>query len=367
MEHLADSFLLASGKLQALCYKADIEAALRTPGFAGFQLLDLHDFPGQGTALVGVLDPFWEEKGYISPEEYSRFCNATVPLVRLGKLIFIEGETMTANIEVAHFGEKPLQSISPKWQLTEDGETISEGTLDQQDIPIGNAIQLGKVAYRFENKDKPRKLNFKISVEKFENSWDIWVYPANQEIEFADIKVVENIDRSTLDYLQNGGKVLLSLGKGKVIPEMGGNVGVGFSSIFWNTAWTGGQKPHTLGILCDPTHPALKNFPTEYHSNWQWWDAMSHSDAILLDSLAANLTPIVRIIDDWVSNRNLGLIFEAQVGKGRIVVSGTDLVNNLTSRPEAFQLRTSLLQYMNSKTFKPGTEIKPDVLAKVVR
>ncbi len=109
MGHLADSFLLASGKLQALCYKADIEAALRTPGFAGFQLLDLHDFPGQGTALVGVLDPFWEEKGYISPEEYRHFCNTTVPLARLEKRIFAEGETMTANIEVAHFGENPLR------------------------------------------------------------------------------------------------------------------------------------------------------------------------------------------------------------------------------------------------------------------
>lgn len=367
MGYLADSFLLASGKLQALCYKADIEAALRTPGFAGFQLLDLHDFPGQGTALVGVLDPFWEEKGYISPEEYSRFCNATVPLVRLEKRVFTEGETMTADIEVAHFGEKPLQSVSPQWQLTENGKIISEGMLDQQIIPIGNAIQLGKVSYRFENKDKSRKLNFKISVEKFENSWDIWVYPANQEIEFADIKVVENIDRSTLDYLQNGGKVLLSLGKGKVSPEMGGNVGVGFSSIFWNTAWTGNQKPHTLGILCDPTHPALKNFPTEYHSNWQWWDAMSHADAILSDALAADIKPIVRIIDDWVTNRSLGLIFEAQVGKGRIVISGTDLVNNLTSRPEASQLRASLLHYMNSETFKPDTDIEPDVLSKVVR
>jgi hypothetical protein len=75
MSNLADSFLLASGKLQTLCYKADIEAALRTKDFAGFQLLDLHDFPGQGTALIGVLDPFWEEKGYVTPQEYSRFCN----------------------------------------------------------------------------------------------------------------------------------------------------------------------------------------------------------------------------------------------------------------------------------------------------
>lgn len=367
MEHLADSFLLASGKLQSLCYKADIEAALRTPGFAGFQLLDLHDFPGQGTALVGVLDPFWEEKGYITPGEYSRFCNATVPLARLEKCIFTEGETMIAKIEVAHFGEKPLQSVRPKWQLVENGEIISEGMLDQQDITIGNAIPLGEVVYSFQNKNEPRKLSFKVNVEKFENSWDIWVYPQNQEVELADIKVVENLDKATLEYVQNGGKVLLSLGKGKVSPEMGGNIGVGFSSIFWNTAWTGNQKPHTLGILCDPSHPALKDFPTEYHSDWQWWDAMSHADAILLDSLAIDLKPIVRIIDDWVSNRSLALVFEAQVGKGKIVVSGADIVNNLTSRPEARQLRYSLMQYMNSDAFKPNKRIEPDDLIKMIR
>lgn len=64
----AEDFLMASGKLQALCYKAEIEAALRTPGFGGFQMLQLHDFPGQGTALVGILNPFFESKGYITPE-----------------------------------------------------------------------------------------------------------------------------------------------------------------------------------------------------------------------------------------------------------------------------------------------------------
>lgn len=367
MSHLADSFLLASGKLQSLCYKADIEAALRTPGFAGFQLLDLHDFPGQGTALVGVLDPFWEEKGYISPEEYSRFCNSTVPLVRLEKHIFTEGETMTAKIEVAHFGEKPLQSISPKWQLVENGETISEGRLNQQDIPIGNAIQLGEIAYSFQHKNKPRKLTLKINIEKFENSWDIWVYPDNQEIELADIRVVEKLDKSTLEYLQDGGKVLLSLGKGKVSMEMGGNIGVGFSSIFWNTAWTANQKPHTLGILCDPSHPALEEFPTEYHANWQWWDAMSHSDAVLLDSLSADIDPIVRIIDDWVTNRRVGLIFEVRVGEGHLLISGIDLVNNLPGRPEARQLRVSLINYMNSDSFNPKVALDADGLRQLPR
>lgn len=366
MEQLADSFLLASGKLQALCYKADIEAALRTPGFAGFQLLDLHDFPGQGTALVGVLDPFWEEKGYISPEEYRRFCNVTVPLARLEKRIFTEGETMTADIEIAHFGEKPLHA-NPAWELVQNGKVIAKDDMGERDIPIGNAILLGSVVYKFERENRPRKLTFRVKVDDFENSWDIWVYPENNVISSKEVKIVENLDDSTLNYLQNGGKVLLSLGKGKVPPEMGGKVGVGFSGIFWNTAWTGGQKPHTLGILCNPNHPALRLFPTEYHSNWQWWDAVSHADAIQLDSLPVDLSPIVRIIDDWVTNRRLALIFEAKVGKGSILISGADLVNDLSNRPEARQLRTSLITYMESDQFKPSVQIELDMLKKMTK
>ena len=150
---------------------------------------------------------------------------------------------------------------------------------------------------------------------------------------------------------------MLSLGKGKVSENMGGKVGVGFSSIFWNTAWTGNQKPHTLGILCDPKHPALEEFPTAYHSNWQWWDAMSHADAIQIDSFPSELEPVVRIIDDWVTNRRLALIFEAKVGKGKLLVSGADLVNGLENRPEARQLLYSLLKYMEGEQFNPETEL----------
>jgi hypothetical protein len=367
MGHLADSFLLASGKLQALCYKADIEAALRTPNFGGFQLLDLHDFPGQGTALVGVLDPFWEEKGYITPEEYRRFCNSTVPLARLDKRIFREGETLTANIEVAHFGESELKGVNPQWKIYENETAIAEGTLGQQDIPFGNAIKLGKVVHQFQTEDKPRKLTLEVSINEYENSWDVWVYPASEVTVPQSIRVVETLDQSTIKFLEDGGKVLLSLGKGKVAPDMGGNVGVGFSSIFWNTAWTNGQKPHTLGILCDPDHPALTEFPTEYHSNWQWWDAMSHSDAIQLDSFTPELRPVVRIIDDWVSNRRLALLLEAKVGKGSIFISGVDLVNNLDNRIEATQLKKSILNYMAGDHFDPTVGLSVTQLNSIIK
>ncbi len=357
MGHLADSFLLASGKLQVLCYKADIEAALRTPGFAGFQLLDLHDFPGQGTALVGVLDPFWEEKGYVTPAEYSRFCNSTVPLARLEKRIFTEGEVLNAGIEVAHFGQQPIKAVSPEWSIVQDNEVIANGKLEQQDIEIGNAVSLGEVTYTFQEENRPRKLTMNVETGDFSNSWDIWVYPVNQEVESGDIKIAETMDQAVLKHLEEGGKVLLSLGKGKVAPDMGGQVGVGFSSIFWNTAWTNNQKPHTLGILCNPSHPALEYFPTEYHSNWQWWDAMSHADAVQLDSLSYELKPIVRIIDDWVTNRSLALLFEAKVGDGKLLVSGTDLINNLENRPEARQLLFSLKKYMTGENFAPEIEL----------
>jgi hypothetical protein len=118
--HLAGDFLMASGRLQALCYKADIEAALRTPGFGGFQLLDLHDFPGQGTALVGILNALWNEKGYIRPEEFRRFCGPTVPLLRLGRMIYSSGDSLLAPAELAHFGAEDLPAGELQWDIRDE-------------------------------------------------------------------------------------------------------------------------------------------------------------------------------------------------------------------------------------------------------
>ncbi len=367
MGHLADSFVQASGLLQALCYKADIEAALRTPGFAGFQLLQLNDFPGQGTALVGVLDPFWEEKGYISPAAFRRFCNTTVPLARLEKHVFMEGETMTAGVEAAHFGKEPLTGVDPFWKILENDQPVSEGSFGIRNIPIGNAISLGEVSYTFQSKNYPRKLTLEVSIGDFMNTWDIWVYPETPITDTERIIMAEKLDQSTIRFLNEGEKVLLSLGQGKVTGDMGGDIEVGFSSIFWNTTWTQGQPPHTMGILCDPSHPALQEFPTEFHSNWQWWDAMSHSDAIQLDSFPVDLKPIVRIIDDWISNRRLALLFEAKIGEGSIIVSGVDLMNNLESRPEARQLRYSLEQYMTGEQFNPGVDLNIDQISALIK
>lgn len=369
MEGLAHDFLLASGHLQVLCYKADIEAALRTPGMAGFELLDLHDFPGQGTALVGVLDAFWQEKGYISPARYSRFCNQTVPLARLKKRIFLAGERFSAGIEIAHFGPEVLRNATARWRIADRrGRTFRSGTFTRRDIPWGNTIPLGEVDVGLTGVDQPEKLNLEVSVRGFSNDWDFWVYPAegDEGIDPALIVTRDLSDSVTLA-LRGGARVLLVVPGGAVRDEKGGKVAVGFSSIFWNTAWTKGQPPHTLGILCDPKDPSLERFPTENHTNYQWWDALTHAQVIDLTGFPAGFKPIVRMIDDWFTNRPLGLIFEAKVGKGKLLVSGIDLLRDRDQRVEARQLLSSLERYASGASFDPRQEVDISVIKNIFK
>lgn len=355
MEKLADSFVLASGKLQALCYKADIEAALRTPGFAGFQLLGLNDFPGQGTALVGVLDPFWEAKGYITATEYSQFCNSVVLLARFPKMNYTNDEELVVPLEIANFGDGPIKKSVINWSIqSENGNKLFSGSFTSDGIPLGNAIKLGTIKQQIKSITKAQRLILKANIGSHANQWDIFVYPTTLPESANSVVVTQTLDTKAIEALNEGRNVLLTLKKGTVKPEMGGSVQIGFSSIFWNTAWTRKQPPTTLGILCNPKHPALTDFPAQYHSNWQWWDAMTHSSAIKLDAVALQLNPIVRVIDDWVTATPLGLVFECKVGNGKLMVSSIDLISDQNTRPEARQLLYSLKKYMSSSNFKPS-------------
>jgi hypothetical protein len=358
MGSLGHDFLYASGKLQALCYKADIEAALRTPGFGGFQLLGLSDFPGQGTALVGVVNAFWQDKGYINAQQFRQFCSAVVPLVRLPKMVYLNNEVLTAPVEIAQFGPTVLKNTIPLWSIKDDaGKVLFKGELSEANIPFGNGIKLGVLKQSLSSVTRASRLSLTVDVAGHQNSWDIFVYPASLPTTSKQIVVTQTLDKKALETLNNGGKVLLTLKKGSLKNDKGGDIPIGFSSIFWNTAWTHGQAPFTLGILCDPKNPALKEFPTQSYSNWQWWDAMTHSNAFRLDSVAKGLHPIVRVIDDWFTARPLGLIFECRVGKGKLMVSGIDLLSDQEKRPEARQLLYSLKKYMATDSFSPSREV----------
>lgn len=362
MADLAEDFLFASGRLQTLCYKAEIEAALRTPGFAGFQLLDLHDFPGQGSALVGVLDAFWEEKGYVSPEEYNTFCNQTVPLIRFPKMVWLNNETLDVPLEAAHFGESALQNANISWEITDpSGKKRAEGHF-VKDLPIANCIPVGNIRYALSGIEQPTQLTVRVGIKEAnnKNQWNIWVYPARQSAVEEMPYIASALDKQAMERLDRGENVLLLLRPESILPEKGGDIKVGFSSIFWNTAWTNKQPPHTLGILCDPAHPALAAFPTERYSDYQWWDLMSHCGAMVLDDFPADYRPIVHLIDDWFTNRKLGILMEGKVGNGKLLVCSVDLQKELDKRPAARQFKQSILEYMASDRFNPSTALDPE-------
>jgi hypothetical protein len=363
----AEDFLMASGKLQALLYKEEIESALRTPGFGGFQLLDIHDFPGQGTALVGILDPFWGSKGYIEPEEHNRFCSETVPLLRMKKRVWTTAETFSADVEIAHFGPAPIQNAVIAWSINEPGgpEVVS-GKFPSRTIPVGSGIQLGKIELPLADVKMPAQLSVTVSVKDtpYTNNWDIWVYPDRRDIKTPEnILIADSVDEQVETALKAGGKVLLM----PPLNTIDSDIPAGFTSIFWNTQWTRRQPPHTLGILCNPKHPALAEFPTEFHSNWQWWDLVTKSKFMVLDEFRPELRPIVQVIDDWNTNRKLGLIFEAKVARGKLLICSIDLRSNLDKRPVARQMLQSLLKYIESDRFAPRNSAEIELIRSLFR
>ncbi len=362
----AHDFLMASGKLQVLCYKEDIESALRTPDMGGFQLLGLSDFPGQGTALVGVLDAFWDEKGYVTPQEFRRFCNSTVPLARLDRRVFTTRDHLACDVEVAHFGPSPLPRAASSWRLVGDnGAVVARGRFNPRDIPVGSGIALGRVDLALNFMPAPARYKLIVALDgtAFENDWDVWVYPSEEQVAsqtLSGITIARRFDAKAQAQLESGAAMILMLAPENVRPDpKRGRIELGFSSIFWNTAWTKGQAPHTLGILCDPRHAALASFPTDPYSNWQWWYPIKHAAAMILDDQPAALRPIVQVIDDWFTNRKLGLVFEARVGRGRLIVTSIDLEGpNLD--PVRHQLRASLIRYAQGPAFHPTVTLTPE-------
>ncbi|QNN40533.1 exo-beta-1,4-galactosidase [Pedobacter roseus] len=353
----AKDFLMASGKLQALCYKNEIEKALRTPNYNGYQLLSLNDYPGQGTALVGVLDAFWDEKGYITAKEFKRFSNSTVPLLKAPKFVYTNNESLDAAVEVAHFGKAPLTNAKISWTIKDrTGIVLGQGNFDQKTLPVSNCIQIGDIHFALNNIQKASQLNLEVKIEgtEYANDWNFWVYPATLPKLKTSFYYTDKLDEQAKKVLDEGGNVFLNAA-GKVVK--GKEVVQTFLPVFWNTSWFKMRPPHTLGILCDPKHAAFNNFPTEGHSDMQWWEIVNKAQVMNLEDFPSGFKPVIQPIDTWFLNRRLALVLEAKVGKGKLIVSSANLSPDLKESPAAQQLYFSLQQYMMSDQFNPKYEV----------
>jgi len=361
MANMDSIFQKSSGAWSAICYKAEMEAAIRTNGLAGFQLLDLQDFTGQGTALVGILDAFMDSKNVITPEDWKQSCNDVVLLIEFPNYCYANNEKFNAKMVVANYSNK-LMNSNLNWNIkNEDGTIIKNGTFLNQKIKNGCLSLLGEINVDLSSIEKAEKLTVNVSIPKTEysNSYPIWVYPSkNNTVEIPEkIVVTDKLNNQIISQLQQGAKVLL-------FPQTEDVKDKSFSGHFPPDFWNYGMfkgisennnkpvSPGTLGLLMDPKHQIFNTFPTDFHTNWQWFSIIKASNSLILDGTSEKYLPIVQVIDNLERNHKLGLIFEFKIGNGKLLVCMSQL-NKIQDKPEAIQLYKSILNYMNSESFNP--------------
>lgn len=345
---LSEAMTDASAKFAAILYKEEIERALKTPGMSGFQLLGLQDFPGQGTALVGLVDAFWDNKGAVSEDWFRGFCSPVVPLLNFDKAVYRSSEAFEGSVVVANFADTALTAQPVEWSLTVDGDSrpLISGTMNMKDVPAGKVCEIGQIEAPLSIIDRPSAVIVKVRLsDGSSNCWRIHVYPDSNP-KPGDVVATRSIEEA-LAALAQGRKVLFA-----PAPDSIAGLESKFLPVFWSPVHFPKQAG-TMGVMCDPNHPALRSFPNEGHSDWQWWSVARNAKTVVTDSLPG-VEPIVKVIDNFVNNRKLAYLFEARCGNGSLIFSAVDILNQDIDSPELKALCSSILDYMNSPAFSPA-------------
>lgn len=323
-----------------------------------------HEMGQWCVALVGVLDAFWDEKGYITEKEFRQFCNDEVPRVRLPKYTFSNQELLDVAVEVANFSGKVLDDEIGEWRLlAQDSSVVLSGKFNATDVPVWHGQKIGNIGVSLRSTEKAQKLVLEVQIGVYLNSWNIWVYPPPPERVDADgIHIAKTIDDKAKQILEVGGKVLL-MAAGNI--ENGKDVVQYFTPVFWNTSWFMMRPPHTTGLLIDDKHPVFDQFPTDYYSDLQWWELVNKQQVMNLESFPSEFKPIIPPIGTWFLNRRLATLFEAKVGNGDLMVCSIDLDNKQTSGIVSKQFHHSLLCYLTSGDFNPEKEIDIKVISEL--
>ena len=353
-------FTFASGRLSALLYKEEIESLLRTADVSGFQLLDLHDFPGQGTATIGMLDAFWRPKGFITADEFRAFCRADVPLACLDRYIFAAGTSIVGASKLAHYGPKRTGPVTLTARLSSGNSSLT----CEQRCGTRTLMEPGLASFDDLNLTLPVNLPackavLSLAVDDAPpNCWDVWIYPATlTQPPLNDVIIADAWSYGLANELRRGRTVWLRHTKGGPSNAVEGQ----FSSCFWSPVHFKGQAG-TTGLLIDNFHPLFTDFPTERFAQWQWWDIITHSRSLVINDLPLDFQPIVQSIDRFTRNDKLAVIMEATVGKGRILITCIDFDTDRDIRPATRQLEHSIRRYLASQHFNPHANLPVELL-----
>ena len=348
MGDMAADFLNASGKLATLLYKEEIERVLRTPGMSGFQLLDLRDYQAQGSALVGLLNAFWESKGLVTPEEFRQSCNDITLLLKMPKRTWTNNEEFTGEVVIPNYSKQDLKDIHVQCEVLCDNQLVHRETLCKRMLPQGQVSSCGQITMPLDKIAKASKLLVKLNVPSLgiSNEYDVWVYPEKVDDQNGNVIIARKATAALLKEIENGASVLL-------VPDSVCDVErMTFATPFWSTILFDYQ-PKTMGLLCNPKHPIFKDFPTDGYTNWQWWELVSSASVARINKTPSSYRPILQAIDHPVRNDKLGAIMETRIGKGKLLVCMLDILSAPEKRVVARQLKHSILSYMNSSDFQP--------------
>ncbi|EAR51870.1 putative beta-galactosidase [Oceanicola granulosus HTCC2516] len=336
----APALLETSGLHQVALYKEEIEACLRTRDFAGYQLLGVQDFTGQGTALVGVLDAFWDPKPYLDEAHWREFCAPVVPLWRTDGFVLEAGQPFAGTVEVAQFGADDLPAGALRWQVLDDvGGVCRDGEIAHDGLAAAQLHGLGRLEIDTADLAPDRRYQLVLSLPESDarNRWDFWVMDSGT----AELPIVRSLDADVLARVAKGERLVFMPEPGEIEETSV----LGWTNVFWNTLWTSGQEPHTLGLRIDTDHPALAGFPARRHNEAHWFELMSRRVAFGHEGLPGR--PIVAVNDDWNRNRDLSLLSEVAVGEGRLLISAMDLAAQ-SDRPVARSLARALARYLDA-------------------
>ncbi|WP_342756257.1 glycoside hydrolase family 2 TIM barrel-domain containing protein [Kineothrix sedimenti] len=350
---MAERFFRASGRFAADCYKLELETALRSKELAGFQILDLQDFTGQGTACIGILNAFMESKGIITPKEWRQFCSERVILAMLPGLVYEGGEQIDLGITLAIFHPQPV--VDPQVELCiykEEKSLVSRKEVSWGEF-LNGVYELGRMTVTLPELAQPEKwsIHIRLAGTEIENRYDIWVYPkevpALSDKKGDSAVIVTGSTEEAKQYFEQGRKVLL-------YPEHlddTNSVSGTYCTDFWcypmfRSISESMGKPlpvGTHGLYIEKDHKVFQYFPTEFYTTPQWYDMVSHSRALILD--ASPVEPIVWTIDNSTRNHKLGNMFERKAGEGRLFVCTWDLRRQRDSAPARW-LEYSIMNYM---------------------
>ncbi|MFJ5779801.1 carbohydrate-binding protein [Streptomyces sp. NPDC093094] len=383
---MTHKFALVSARVSALGYKADMETSLRTPGLAGYQLLSIQDFPGQRTALVGILDCFMKERsGGLPNPVYKGFNNDVSLMARLDTYVYGSNETLKPVITIANYGPRTLPRARIEWTLGPETESLDGSRVTTRKGPVhasgsftvhrlgqGTVTDVRTLAITLSGITRATKMVLRLAgTEGFtgENFYSIWVYPGQAAATPPPgVLVTRAFDQEAKDRLAAGGRVLL-------VPDpehMPRSVRVQWRTDYWSkffhtrqpsydrprrpgrdgtgTPYT--EEAYTMGMYVESTHPVFADFPTEFFSDFQWYHLMKGSRALVVDELPHELPLIAQNIDHINRHHRLGSMFEARVGPGSLFVCSFDILDHGRS-PEVKQLFNSVVRYVGSAGFDP--------------